>query len=100
MHSFFRSFIRLRPFQRVYEPLLTKNSKARISPIQATTMAGSMTAATAYALVSITTPSSSGAVPEDVADKKHHAKHGVGFINPWPSWKEFSGPGIAKDMIW
>lgn len=99
MHSFFRPLFRLRPFQRVYEPL-SKNQKARISPIQATTMAGSVTAATAYALASISTPSSLGAVPDDVSDKKHHAKHGVGFVNPWDSYKEMSGPEIAKAMIW
>lgn len=99
MHSFFRSFIRLRPFQRIYEPF-SKNQKARISPTQATTMAGSVTAATAYALASISTPSSLGSVPDDVSDKKHHAKNGVGFINPWDSWKDFSGPGLLKEMVW
>lgn len=95
MRSLFRRF---RLFQRVQEPV-SKNQKSRITPIQATTMAGSVTAATAYALASISTPSALGAVPEDAADKKHHVKNGVGFTNPWESWKDFYPPKILKEMI-
>jgi hypothetical protein len=95
MRSFFRSFLRRRPFQRVNEP----NQNPKVSATQATTMAGSMTAAALYAC-SMSSPSALGAVPEDAPDKKHHLKSGVGFQNPWESWKELSGPKIGGAVIW
>ncbi|KAI9738978.1 MAG: hypothetical protein M1818_005292 [Claussenomyces sp. TS43310] len=43
-------------------------------------------------------PSSLGSVPEDSKAKAHHLKDGKGFINPWESWREWSGPALFKQM--
>ncbi|KAH8808435.1 beta-lactamase superfamily domain-containing protein [Xylogone sp. PMI_703] len=48
----------------------------------------------------VTKPSALGAVPEDAAEKAHHAKKGKGFLNPWPSCQEINAPDIFKAMIW
>ncbi|MCJ1396915.1 hypothetical protein MMC11_000106 [Xylographa trunciseda] len=60
------------------------------------------TAGTAAALYAATiSPSSmTGAVPEEAKEKAHHLKDDKGFTNPWDSWREFSGPGIMKALIW
>ena len=93
MRSFFNSLLRRRPFRRVKEPQQQRtNSTTR-------TMSSGMTAAALYACT-MTTPTALGAVPEDSEAKAHHLKDGKGFTNPWESWKEMSGPQIARAMIW
>ena len=60
-------------------------------------MAGASTSAALIAVVSATT--AGGAVPEDAAERRHHAKDGKGFINPWDSYREWSAPGIIKALL-
>ncbi len=62
-------------------------------------MAGSMTAAAVAYACSMSVPAVKGAVPEDYAEKTHHNKEGKGFINPWKSWKDWTGLGIGKAII-
>lgn len=62
-------------------------------------MSSSGTVAALYA-ATISTSSVVGAVPEEAKDKKHHLKNGKGFINPWDSWRELSGPTIFKAIVW
>ena len=61
--------------------------------------AGAATAATLYAIASISTPNG-GTKPEDATEKKHHLKNGKGFWNPWPSYKEASPAKIIWEMLW
>ena len=61
--------------------------------------AGAATAATLYAIASITTPDG-GAKPEDAVEKKHHVKNGKGFRNPWPSYKDVAPSKIMWEMVW
>lgn len=91
MRSFFRTFFRKRSAQTPANDQLRVNSTRAMS-----TGAG---VAALYACT-MSSPTALGAVPEDSKEKAHHLKHGVGFKNPWDSWREFSGPGIAAKMIW
>lgn len=101
MRSFIRAFKRLgvfsqRPKDNITRPL-NKKLPTPVSPAQSRTiMAGSMTAAAAYALT-VTSPSALDPVPEDARDKKHHLKKG--FTNPWESYRDFSGPSIMMSII-
>jgi len=61
-------------------------------------MSGGMTAAALYACT-ISSPATLGAVPEDTDAKAHHLKNGKGFINPWESWHDMSGPQIGRAML-
>ena len=93
MRSFFRVLLRRRPARP------GKDSNQKPSAAQTRVMSGGMTAAALYACT-MTSPTALGAVPEDAEAKSHHLKDGVGFKNPWNSWKDFSAPGIMKAMIW
>jgi N-acyl-phosphatidylethanolamine-hydrolysing phospholipase D len=62
-------------------------------------MSSGMTAAALYACT-MTSPTALGAVPEDAEAKAHHLKDGVGFKNPWNSWKDMNTSEILKAMIW
>ncbi|TKA81370.1 hypothetical protein B0A55_02071 [Friedmanniomyces simplex] len=57
-----------------------------------------MTSAIMSAIVS--SPTAPSRQPSNVAAKAHHNKHGVGFINPWPSYLERSGPQMMGKMLW
>jgi len=57
-----------------------------------------MAAAALYA-VTLSSPAALGSAPEDSASKKHHAKNGKGFINPWESWKDFSPVTVLGAVI-
>ena len=59
-------------------------------------MSSSSTAAILYA-ATISPASISGEVPEEAREKRHHLSNG--FINPWDSWKEMSGPTIMGHML-
>ncbi|KAK5125762.1 hypothetical protein LTR85_012038 [Meristemomyces frigidus] len=48
----------------------------------------------------VSAPSTASAQPADVSAKAHHNKNGKGFINPWPSYKDWSGPSIMLKIIW
>ncbi len=61
-------------------------------------MSSSATAAALYA-ATISSSSIAGAVPEEAGKKEWHVKSGKGFMNPWDSWKEFSGPQIMMALI-
>lgn len=56
-----------------------------------------MTSALAAAVVSA--PEKLSQSPSDVAEKAHHNKHGRGFVNPWDSYTEFSGPQIMFKIL-
>ncbi|OAL43587.1 Metallo-hydrolase/oxidoreductase [Pyrenochaeta sp. DS3sAY3a] len=58
---------------------------------------GGSVAAALYAVVS--NPAQVGAVPEDAQDKKHHLKHGKGFVNPWDSHVELSPFELFKGFL-
>jgi N-acyl-phosphatidylethanolamine-hydrolysing phospholipase D len=45
-------------------------------------------------------PTSAGAQPSDVKDKRHHNKHGKGFINPWDSYLERSAWEMISKLGW
>lgn len=62
-------------------------------------MSNSGISAVLYA-ATISVSSITNAVPEEAKDKRHHLKDGNGFTNPWDSWRDFSGPGILKALIW
>ena len=62
-------------------------------------MSGSATAAALYA-ATVSSSTIAGATPEEAKEKRHHLQDGKGFINPWDSWKELSGPAIGKAMVW
>lgn len=40
-----------------------------------------------------------GGEPKEAKNKAHHLKDGKGFINPWESWVNMSGPAIGRAMI-
>ncbi|KAI9704361.1 MAG: hypothetical protein M1836_007224 [Candelina mexicana] len=61
-------------------------------------MSNSATAAALYA-ATISASSISGAVPDEAGKKEWHSKSGKGFLNPWDSWKEFSGPQIMMGLL-
>ena len=48
----------------------------------------------------VSSPNTLSASPSDVAGKAHHNKHGKGFVNPWPSYIERSGPRLGLMMLW
>ena len=62
-------------------------------------MEGSATSAALAALVTSPTQAT-GAVPEEAQELRHHAKEGKGFINPWESYRDFSGPKIGGQILW
>ncbi|KAJ8607492.1 hypothetical protein MRB53_040264 [Persea americana] len=57
-----------------------------------------MTSSMLHAVVSSSNIAST--TPKDVQEKRHHNKHGKGFINPWDSYIERSGWQIGRMMIW
>jgi hypothetical protein len=59
---------------------------------------GGMAAAALYSFT-LSSPTALGAVPEDSAEKKHHAKNVKGFINPWESWRDITPISIMGTMI-
>jgi hypothetical protein len=61
-------------------------------------MASASTAAILYAST-IAASQTQTAKPDDVAELRHHAKAGNGFINPWESYQLKSGWQIGKDML-
>jgi N-acyl-phosphatidylethanolamine-hydrolysing phospholipase D len=61
-------------------------------------MASASTATVLYASV-ISSSQISGAEPEDAQERRHHAKGGKGFINPWESWIDQNGFQIISKMI-
>ena len=67
------------------------------SNIRTATMSTSATSAILYG-VTISLAPNKGAVPEDSIEKRHHMKDGKGFLNPWTSWFERSGPQIMWAM--
>ena len=56
------------------------------------------TAAALYATVS-SPMRVTGAVPKDTEELKHHAKNGKGFLNPWGSYVEQSGPRMMRALL-
>jgi len=57
-----------------------------------------MTSAALSAVVS--SPQTVSAVPSDVSEKAHHNKNGKGFVNPWPSYQDFTPFSIIRRIIW
>ncbi len=62
------------------------------------TKLASATSAVLYAVVS--SSSTVEDVPKDAQGLSHHRKNGVGFLNPWESYREMSGLQILRAMIW
>lgn len=46
----------------------------------------------------VTSPSTYSAQPSDAKDKAHHNKNGKGFVNPWPSYKDWQPWSIFMAM--
>lgn len=61
-------------------------------------MSSNSTSAALYAVVS-SSSKGRGAVPEGVKELQHHNKNGKGFINPWPSYIERSGPELGAMLL-
>ncbi|KAK3619701.1 hypothetical protein LTR56_023852 [Elasticomyces elasticus] len=47
----------------------------------------------------VSSPATPSQQPAEIAAKAHHNKHGKGFINPWPSYQEQSGPQIMGKIL-
>ncbi|KAK5718355.1 hypothetical protein LTR15_008082 [Elasticomyces elasticus] len=47
----------------------------------------------------VSSPTAPSQQPADIAAKAHHNRHGKGFINPWPSYQEQSGPQIMGKIL-
>ena len=58
----------------------------------------SMTSAILSAIVS--NPTNLSPTPSEASEKRHYNKNGKGFVNPWPSYKEWSAPEILRKMLW
>ncbi|KAI6841224.1 Zn-dependent hydrolase/oxidoreductase [Hortaea werneckii] len=56
-----------------------------------------MTSAILNAVVS--SPQTASASPSDISAKAHHNKHGKGFVNPWPSYEDFTPWKIVLKML-
>ncbi|OTA38122.1 hypothetical protein BTJ68_01981 [Hortaea werneckii EXF-2000] len=56
-----------------------------------------MTSALLNAVVS--SPQTASASPSDISAKAHHNKHGKGFVNPWPSYEDFTPWKIVLKML-
>ena len=61
-------------------------------------MASATTSALLYATVS--SPGARSAQPSDVQEKRHHNKHGKGFLNPWDSYIERGPMELLSAMAW
>lgn len=61
-------------------------------------MSSASTSALLHATVSA--PGAKSAQPSDIEEKRHHNKHGKGFVNPWDSYIERSAPQLVKAMAW
>jgi N-acyl-phosphatidylethanolamine-hydrolysing phospholipase D len=61
-------------------------------------MASATTSALLYATVS--SPGARSAQPSDVQEKRHHNKHGKGFVNPWDSYIERGPAELLGAMTW
>ncbi len=59
-------------------------------------MSSSSTAAILYA-ATVSPASVIGQVPEEAREKRHHLSNG--FTNPWPSWRDQSGPTIMRHLL-
>ncbi|KAF2862836.1 Metallo-hydrolase/oxidoreductase [Piedraia hortae CBS 480.64] len=51
-------------------------------------------------VAAVATPATATARPSDVEDKAHHSKNSKGFINPWPSYQEFSVLQMIGKVAW
>jgi hypothetical protein len=91
------------PMRAFWQRILNWSSRLNTTPPikqfhTSNRMSSTSTAAALYAAtVSFSTIAS--AVPEDIAEKKHHLKDGKGFHNPWDSWHEMGGPAIGRAML-
>lgn len=47
----------------------------------------------------VSSPTALSAQPADAKDKAHHNKNGKGFINPWPSYKDWQPANIIWAII-
>jgi len=63
---------------------------------------GKMSSALTSALLNATvgSPATAGAQPHEVTEKKHHNRHGKGFVNPWDSYLERSAWEMISKMGW
>jgi N-acyl-phosphatidylethanolamine-hydrolysing phospholipase D len=50
-------------------------------------------------LAAVTVPTNPAAQPSDIKVNAHHEKNGKGFVNPWPSYKEFGPMAFFQMMI-
>ncbi|KAF2718183.1 Metallo-hydrolase/oxidoreductase [Polychaeton citri CBS 116435] len=52
----------------------------------------------------VSSPTQPSAIPEEAKSKPHHntSSNGkiTGFNNPWPSYRDFSGPKILTKLLW
>jgi len=87
----------MRIFLRRFFCLPKKSTPSRKSFSTSQKMSSSATAALLYA-ATISPTAIVGGEPKDAKDKAHHLENG-GFINPWPSWLEKSGPAIARALL-
>jgi N-acyl-phosphatidylethanolamine-hydrolysing phospholipase D len=62
-------------------------------------MSGVAVAPLLYA-ATVSSPVLQPAEPSEAKDKAHHAKNGKGFVNPWPSWKNWTPMQIVPQMAW
>ena len=91
----YRALFRRRPFQRPSDSQQPPNPLKVAKRLSST---GGMAAAALYS-ITMSSPATLGAVPEDSAEKSHHLKNGTGFTNPWESWRDFTPVSILGAMI-
>ena len=63
------------------------------------TVVMSSSSAAALYTAAIAASKAPASTPEDAADKSHHQKGGVGFMNPWPSYVDFFPPKLLWGMV-
>lgn len=63
------------------------------------TMSSAATAAALYA-ATISASATTGAKPEEAKDESHHLQNGMGFTNPWESWRDMTALEIMRALAW
>lgn len=85
---------------RLYAP--TKRTRLFTSTRRAFGTTSAMASATTSALLyaTVSSPGAKSAQPSDAQEKRHHNKHGKGFVNPWDSYTDRSARQLIGAMAW
>ncbi len=89
-----RWFLRI-IFRSLQDPRSPKYRSFSTSP----TMSSAATAAVLYA-ATISASAITEAKPEEAKDRSHHLQDGMGFMNPWESWRDMASLEIVRALAW